>query len=106
MYLRIVTFTLNGIDADHYEQLAAEVAPGFASWDGLQAKFWLADRATSTFGGVYLFDTPEAADASRQSDLYRGMVTNPAFADIEVREFHVLDAPTARTTTRLLATPH
>jgi Putative mono-oxygenase ydhR len=103
MHIRIVTFTLDGIDADRYADMADTVAPGFTEWPGLEAKFWLADRGSGTYGGVYVFESTEAADESRRSELYRAMVTNPHFADIDVHEFRVLDGPTATTTARLTA---
>ncbi len=103
MYIRIVTFNLDGIDADQYAAVADAAAGGFTEWPGLLAKFWLADRGTGTYGGVYLFETAEAADASRATPLYRGMAANPHFADLDVREFRVLDGPTAMTAARLLA---
>jgi hypothetical protein len=103
MHIRIVTFTLDGIDADQYAGVADAVAPGFTEWPGLEAKFWLADRGTGTYGGVYVFESAEAADQSRRTELYRGMVTNPHFADIDVREFRVLDGPTALTTAQPVA---
>ena len=37
---------------------------------------------------MYLF-------ASRETDLFRGMSADPALFDVAVREFDVLDAPTA-----------
>jgi len=106
MHIRIVTFTLDGIDADQYADVADTVAPGFTDWPGLVAKFWLADRGTGTYGGVYVFESAAAADASRRTELYRGMVTDPHFAGIDVREFRVLDGPTATTTARLAAATH
>jgi hypothetical protein len=94
MFIRIVTFRLNGIDEDQYRALAEDVAPAFASWPGLQAKLWLADRAGGTYGGIYLFDDRAAAEASRATELFAGMVANPALDDIRVREFDVLEQPT------------
>jgi hypothetical protein len=97
MYIRIVQFQLNGIDDARYQEMATSVAADFKEWEGLVSKAWLADPATGTYGGVYVFDSPEAADATRGTALYRAMVSNPAFADISIREFHVLTEPTAIT---------
>ena len=38
------------------------------------------------------------------TDLYRAMEANPAFADLSVREFDVLDEPTAITASAFAAT--
>ncbi|GAA2150472.1 hypothetical protein GCM10009844_31440 [Nocardioides koreensis] len=97
MHIRIVTFSL-AVPADDYVRLATDVAPAFASWPGLVGKWWLGDAASGTYGGVYLFASREHADRSRDTDLFRGMHTNPALRDVRVREYDVLQAPTAVTT--------
>jgi hypothetical protein len=96
MRIRIITFTLE-IPADDYVRHATDLAPAFGSWPGLLAKWWLGDAASGTYGGVYLFATQQDADRSRKTDLFRDMSTNPAFNDLVVREYDVLDAPTAIT---------
>jgi hypothetical protein len=93
MHIRIVTFGLN-IPAEAYTAHAVHIAPGFTAWPGLLGKWWLADTASGTFGGVYLFASQHDADRSRQTDLFRGMFANPALKDVTVREYDVLDAPT------------
>jgi hypothetical protein len=96
MRIRIVTFTLD-VPADEYVRHAADIAPAFRSWPGLLAKWWLGDAASGTYGGVYLFATQGDADRSRDTDLFRDMNTNPAFEGLTVREYDLLDAPTAIT---------
>jgi hypothetical protein len=98
MRIRIVTFTLD-VPADDYVRHATDVAAAFRSWPGLLAKWWLGDAASGTYGGVYLFATQRDADRSRDTDLFRDMKTNPTFKDLTVREYDVLDAPTAITAT-------
>ena len=97
MYARIVTFRLNGPAPSDYRSHAAAVAPVFTTWPGLLAKVWLADDDAVTYGGIYLFADRASADRSRETEVYRGMAANPAFADLEVREFDVLDEPTVIT---------
>jgi Putative mono-oxygenase ydhR len=94
--IRIVTFSLD-LPADDYISHAANVAPAFRSWPGLLAKWWIGDAASGTYGGVYLFATRSDADRSRDTDLFREMNTNPAFKDLTVREYDLLDAPTTIT---------
>jgi hypothetical protein len=102
MYVRIVTFQLDDGAAAEYEDHAAAIAPAFpSSYPGLLAKVWLADEEAGTYGGVYLFADRESADRSRNTDLFRSMVANPAFAELSVREFDVLDEPTAITASTL-----
>jgi hypothetical protein len=97
MYARIVTFHLAGVAATEYHDHAAAVAPAFTTWPGLLAKLWIADAHAGTYGGIYLFADRESAELSRDTDVYRSMATNPVFADLAVREFDVLDEPTAIT---------
>ena len=97
MYVRVVTFRLNGPTPADYRDHAAELAPAFTGWPGLLAKVWIADDDAGTCGGIYLFADRESADLSRDTNLYRFMAANPVFADLSVREFDVLDEPTAIT---------
>jgi Putative mono-oxygenase ydhR len=97
MYTRVVTFRLDGITPAEYREHAVAVAPAFTTWPGLLAKVWIADDDAGTYGGIYLFADRASADHTRDSDLYRSMAANPAFADLSVREFDVLDEPTAIT---------
>jgi hypothetical protein len=102
MYIRIVTFGLN-IAAESYQAHAVHLSPEFTEWPGLLGKWWLADAASGTYGGVYLFASAHDADLSRDTDLFRGMVDNPALKDVTVREYDVLDEPTAVTAPTLPA---
>jgi hypothetical protein len=97
MILRIVNFTLNGIDDEQYRRHAESVADTFNQWEGLTAKLWLHDPDTCTYGGAYLFVDQAAADASRATDLFRKMEANPAFADLWVQEYGVIEHLTAIT---------
>ena len=99
MYIRIVTFSIN-VGHEDYLAVAEQFAPAFLAWPGLQAKYWLADEAAGRYGGVYVFSSKEAAVASRETDLFRGMAANPAFADMDVVEYDVLAVPTAVTAGR------
>ena len=47
-----------------------------------------------------------AADRSRGTDLYSGVEDSPAFADVSVLEFDVLDELTAITAPALAAAAH
>jgi hypothetical protein len=97
MYARIVTFRLDGLTAADYEAHVTAVAPAFTTWPGLLAKVWIAEDEAGTYGGIYLFADRASADLARDTDLFRSMATNPMFADVTVREFDVLDEPTAIT---------
>lgn len=103
MYTRIVTFRLDGLTAADYRDHAAAVAPAYTRWAGLVGKVWIGDDEAGTYGGVYLFVDRASADRSRDTDLYRSMTTNERFSDVSVREFSVLDGPTAVTAPALAA---
>ena len=92
MRIRIVTFGLN-IPADDYTAHAFHIAREFTAWPGLLGKWWLADPASGTFGGVYLFASQRDADRSRGTELFRGMDADPALKDLTVREYDLLDRP-------------
>jgi hypothetical protein len=104
LYARIVTFQLDGPTPAEYEAHGAAIASTFTTWPGLVAKVWLADDDAGTFGGIYLFADRAAAARASQTDVYRAMATNPAFRDLTVREFDVLEEPTSITAAVLTST--
>jgi hypothetical protein len=97
MYTRIVTFHLAGVSADEYLAVAQGAAGSFAEWPGLISKLWLADEVSNTYGGIYVFESSAAATASRDTELFRTMVANPAFVDVTISEFDILTGPTETT---------
>jgi quinol monooxygenase YgiN len=97
MYVRIVTFHLDGITVEQYEAHCEQIAEAFNDWPGLIAKVWLRDADNNTFGGVYLFESKEAADRSRATEIFAGMTDNPNFADLSVTEYGTVGAATAIT---------
>jgi hypothetical protein len=105
MYTRIVTFRLEGLSPADYANHAVALAPTFNTWPGLVAKVWIADDDTGTYGGIYIFSDRSFADRSRETEVFRSMTVNPAFADISVKEFDVLDTPTAITAAMFTSVP-
>jgi len=97
MEILIVNFSLEGMSEPEYERLCDEVAPAFAAVPGLASKVWLADRAGGVFGGVYTFTSASALDDFLASELFASVGATPGLADVSVRRFAVLDAPTAVT---------
>lgn len=98
MYVRVVTFRLEGIEPADYRAQAEQIAPALREWPGLISKTWLADGPDGRHGGVYLFVDEAAADASRGTEVFQGMAANRHFADLRIDEYAVLDGPTAITT--------
>jgi Putative mono-oxygenase ydhR len=97
MKIQIITFQLNGIDEEAYNHVCDELAPAFAAVPGLQAKLWLADRDTNTYGGVYIFTDAGAQAAFAGSDLFAAVASNPNLAGVNSRAFDVLAGPTTVT---------
>lgn len=102
MHVRIVTFRLAGITADQYAHHCEEIAEQFTTWPGLLSKVWLADPATNTYGGVYVFGSEEDAARSCESEQFRSMLESPVFESISIVESPTLEAPTAITSPSLV----
>jgi hypothetical protein len=94
MEILIVNFTLDGLSVEEFARSCDELAPAFAAVPGLVSKVWLADRAEGIFGGVYTFESEAAVDDYLHSDLWAGVGATPGLANISVRRFGVLEAPT------------
>ena len=94
MHIQIVNFRLEGMSETEYRGIAEAMAPAFANLPGLVSKTWLADPETNTYGGVYVWSSREAMENYKESDIYKGMATNPHFADVTVKDFAVLEGPT------------
>ena len=96
----------NGLDDAAFRAAAEEAAPAFArTFPGLAPQA-LAGRARvrHPYGGVYLFETAEAADGYLASDLFTAaVIANPRCADAAIRRAEVLAGPTAHTATTLCA---
>jgi quinol monooxygenase YgiN len=54
---------------DEVMKIIDERAPEFRALEGLQQKYYLQDAATGEYGGLYLWESPEALDAYRESEL-------------------------------------
>jgi hypothetical protein len=96
-----VTFHLQDLSDRDYRRVCDELAPVFADVPGLIAKVWLADAATNTYGGVYTWLDRGAMEAFSVTELCKGIVANPNFAEITSRDFGVLEGPTVVTQARI-----
>ena len=95
MHVQIINFNLKDMTDAGFRSLANEAAPAFTSVPGLLGKTWLADAGTNTYGGLYIWEEEAAMQAYLASDLGKGVVGNPHFANLTSRDFEVLSAPTA-----------
>ena len=105
MHVQIVNFQLDGITEEEFRAMCDEVAPAFAELPGLMAKVWLADAASGTYGGVYLWESRKAMEAFLTSELFRTVAEHPHLAGITSRDFAVLEGPTQVTWRLGIAVP-
>ena len=70
MHIQIITFNLKDVSRQDYEVTCNEIAQAFADLPGLQSKHWLADEASNTYGGVYIWESKEAMQRYLESDLF------------------------------------
>ena len=94
MHIQIVNFHLKGVTEQQYTGLCDEIAPAFAGVPGLLSKVWLADSASGTYGGVYVWESREAMERYASSDLCTTVMSHPNLADITSKDFGVIEAPT------------
>ncbi len=94
MHIQIINFGLKDISEEQYSRQVESVASAFADLPGLVSKTWLADSETNTYGGVYVWRDRRAMEAYAETDLYKGMLTNPHFDGIITWDFAVLENPT------------
>jgi hypothetical protein len=69
----------------------------FLAVPGLQWKIWLDGEDDRRAGGIYLFDTREAAEAYVAGPIVARMKANPDITDLQIRIFDVRDRMTAIT---------
>jgi hypothetical protein len=61
------------------------LAKPIADVEGLLWKVWLMDEEHSATGGIYLFASPEAAQAYLTGPIITGLGQSPQFRDISVK---------------------
>jgi heme-degrading monooxygenase HmoA len=60
---------------DEVMRIVEERAPEFRALEGLQQKYYLQDAATGEIAGLYLWESAEAFDAYRASELRASIAT-------------------------------
>lgn len=94
MHILTINFGLKSLDEEDYFGHVGCIAPAFAGLPGLVSKTWLANSETNTYGGVYVWRDREAMEAYKQTDIYKGMLSNPHFENVRIHDFAVLEDPT------------
>ena len=80
-----------------YEQAASSLAGKFAEVAGLRWKIWLMNEAGSEAGGIYLFNDESSLEAFLAGPLAAQVNSHPAFSEMSVKQFEVMDDVTAVT---------
>jgi quinol monooxygenase YgiN len=91
MHVQIVNFNLQGMSVEEFHAVCDQVAPAFAQVPGLIAKVWLADDASNTYGGVYLWRDSAAMEEFMRGELFAAIASNAHFANITARDYGVLE---------------
>ena len=97
MHVQVVTFNLRDATEDAYRELCDQLAPTFTAMPGLIAKYWLADAATNTYGGVYIWETPDAMVAYVKGEVWAVVGTHSNLTNITTRDYGILVGPTGVT---------
>jgi len=93
-HIQVVTFQLAGLEPDAYQAHVEASAPAFTEIPGLRAKAWLANPSTNTYGGIYVWESPEALEAYVNGPIFSALLANPGVADVTTRDYGVLERPT------------
>jgi heme-degrading monooxygenase HmoA len=99
--IQIVNFNLNDLSDADYRTACDGLAPELARVPGLVSKVWLADAASNTYGGVYLWADREALEAFARSDFFQAFASNPSFVNISATTYGILEGPSAVTRTAI-----
>ena len=104
MHIQVINFNIK-VSGGEYEEGAMELAPVFADLPGLVSKHWLADEATNTYGGVYIWADKKSFEAYVAGEIFAAVKNNPDFENVTSKDFSVLDAPTQITRGLQVALP-
>ncbi len=94
MQVQVVTFNLTGMTEEAYRAMCDELAPIFGTMPGLITKYWLADPATNTYGGVYIWESPEAMAAYIGGEVWAAVLAHPHLTNITTKDYGILEGPT------------
>lgn len=84
-HLLIFSFPYGGPWGAEMTDAAGQLARDIAAEPGLICKFWLENPRSQKSGGVYIFDTEDAAARYRQK--HRQRLIEMGYADIEIQHF-------------------
>jgi hypothetical protein len=79
---------------EEYQQMVGQVAGAISDVAGCLWKIWLMNEETREAGGIYLFESPEAAQAYVQGPIIAGLGGHPKVLDLSTRTFGYLEEAT------------
>jgi hypothetical protein len=100
-----VNFKLN-VSVPEYHEICEAFVPALADIPGMQWKIWLLNEAEGEAGGVYLFDSDESLQRYLASPVIAKVKSHPAFREISVKIFGVIEDMTALTRGPVAAMAH
>ncbi|HVK97902.1 MAG TPA: YdhR family protein [Flavisolibacter sp.] len=91
-----VNFTFD-VTRNEYEQIVSPLAADFARVPGLRWKIWLMNENKNEAGGIYLFDDERSTEEFKESPLVAAVLSHPALANFNIKQFDVLEEVSAVT---------
>lgn len=85
------------IPRDELEAAWLQAAQPIADTPGLDWKVWLMNAAEGEAGGIYLFESEDAAQAYLNGPIVAALKASPAVSHISAKLFDVLETHTAIT---------
>jgi hypothetical protein len=86
-----INYTFAGSRADH-TALVTPMAEPIAAVPGLIWKVWLLNEADQEAGGIYLFESREAAEAFVNSPAVADFAAHPSISDISAKMFEAVES--------------
>jgi hypothetical protein len=91
-----INYRFSGSRAD-FERNFGPIAVELAKVPGLRWKIWLMDEANASGGGIYVFEDEGSLAAYLEGPIVAQLKSHPAFRELSVQSFDVLETPTAVT---------
>jgi hypothetical protein len=102
MHVQVVTFRLNGVTEDQYHTACHAETDTFGSLPGLQAKIWLRNAETGTYGGIYLWRDRDAFQRYVAGEVFDAVRNDPTLQDVTSVDFAVFPDLTKATQPEVL----
>jgi hypothetical protein len=97
VHVQVVTYRIADIGDAEFIEANEEFAAMMSAVPGLVAKVWLKEPGTNTYGGVYLWRDRESCERFLASDVWQSVVNDETLADLDSRDFAVMEELTKAT---------